>query len=123
MKFGMWTANAPALLLLIPCSCIATDPLLACSQPTPGLLMVCSCSAPGLAHPSEAVFVIISILRLILAPRLPPFMVQDSDIVLATDSRIFENGEYSPYLLNIYCNLKSIYLIWIIYLIWPIRPS
>ena len=38
----MWTANAPALLLLLPCSCIAPDLPLACSQPTPGLLIVCS---------------------------------------------------------------------------------
>ena len=45
----MWTANAPALLLLLPCSCIA-----------PGLLMVCSCPAPDPAHPSFAAFIIIS---------------------------------------------------------------
>ena len=43
MKFGIWTANAPALLLLIPCSCIAPGLLLACSHPAPGLLMVYSC--------------------------------------------------------------------------------
>ena len=48
MKFGKWTANAPALLLLIPCSCIAPGLLLACSHPAPGLLMVCSCPAPAL---------------------------------------------------------------------------
>ena len=40
MKFGKWTANAPALLFLIPCSCIAPGLLLACSHPAPGLLMV-----------------------------------------------------------------------------------
>ena len=31
MKFGMWTGNAPALLLLLSCSCIAPGLLLACS--------------------------------------------------------------------------------------------
>ena len=48
MKFGMWTANAPALLLLLPCSCIAPGMLLACSKPAPGLLMLYSCPAPVL---------------------------------------------------------------------------
>merc|ERR1711970_913183 len=76
MKFGMWTANAPALLLLLPCSCIAPGVLLACPEPTPGLLMVCSCPAPDPALPSFAAFIIISTLRLFSARREPPFMVQ-----------------------------------------------
>ena len=71
----MWTANAPALLLLLPCSCIAPGLLLACSQPAPGLLIVCSCPAPDPAHPSFAAFIIISTLRLFSARREPPFMV------------------------------------------------
>ena len=75
MKFGMWTAIAPALLLLLPCSCIAPGVLLACSQPAPGLLMVCSCLAPDPAHSSFAAFIIISTLRLFSARRESPFMV------------------------------------------------
>ena len=75
MKFGMWSANAPALLLLLPCSCIAPGLLLACSQPSPGLLMVCYCPAPNPAHPSFAAFIIISTLRLFSVRREPPFMV------------------------------------------------
>ena len=58
MKFDKWTANAPALILLIPRSCIAHTLLLACSHPTPGLLMVYSCPAP--VHPNLAAFIIIS---------------------------------------------------------------
>ena len=46
MKFGMWTANAPVLLLLIPCSCMAPGLLLACSHPAPGLLLPWSWSCP-----------------------------------------------------------------------------
>ena len=42
----MWTANAAALLLLLPCSCIALSLVLVCSQHAPGLLMVCSWSWP-----------------------------------------------------------------------------
>ena len=76
MKFGMWTANAPALLLLLPCSCIAPGLLLACSQPAPGLLVVCSCFAPETAHPTFAAFIIISTLRLFSARREPPFMIK-----------------------------------------------
>ena len=76
MKFGIWSANAPALLLLLPCSCIAPGLLLACSQPSPGLLMVCSCPALDPAHPSFATFIIIiSTLQLFSAWREPPFMV------------------------------------------------
>ncbi len=71
----MWTANAPALLLLFPCSCIAPDLLLACSKPALGLLMVCSYPAPDPALPSFAAFIIISTLRLFSARREPPFMV------------------------------------------------
>ncbi len=61
LKFGMWTANAHSLLLLLPCSCIAAGLLLVCSQPAPGLLMVCSCPTPDPAHPSLAAFIIIII--------------------------------------------------------------
>ena len=75
MKFGIWTSNASAQLLLLPCSCIAPGLLLACSQPAPGLLIVCSCPAPDPAHPSFAAFIIISTLRLFSARREPPFMV------------------------------------------------
>ena len=71
----MWAANAPALLLLLPCSCIAPGLLLACSQPAPGLLVVCSCFAPETAHPTFAAFIIISTLQLFSARREPPFMV------------------------------------------------
>ena len=75
MKFGVWTANAPALLLLLPCPCIAPGLLLAYSKPAPGLLMVRSYPAPCPAHPSLAAFIIISSLRLFSARREPPFMV------------------------------------------------
>ena len=75
MKFGMWTVNAPALLLLLHCSCTVPGLLLACFQPAPGLLMVFSCPAPDPAHPSFAAFIISSTLRLFLARREPPFMV------------------------------------------------
>ena len=85
MKFGMWTANAPALLLLLPCSCIAPGLLLACSQPAPGLLMVCSCPAPDPAHPSFAAFIINSTLRLFSARREPPFMVTVRFVAYWTD--------------------------------------
>ena len=71
----MWTANAPALLMLLPCSCIAPGLLLAYSQPAPGLLIVCSCPAPDSAHPNFTAFIIISTLRLFSARREPPFMV------------------------------------------------
>ena len=47
LKYGVCTANAPALLLLFPCSCLAPGLLLACSQPTPGLLLLCSWSCPS----------------------------------------------------------------------------
>ena len=47
MKFGMWTANAPVLLLLIPCSCMAPGLLLACSNTAPGLLLTYSWSCPA----------------------------------------------------------------------------
>ena len=40
MEFGMWTASAPAPLLLLPCSCIASGLLLACSWSAPALLLV-----------------------------------------------------------------------------------
>ena len=40
MKFGIWIANAPALLLLFPCSCIGPGRLLACSQPAPALPLI-----------------------------------------------------------------------------------
>ena len=83
MKFGMWTANAPAQLLLLPCSCIAPGLLLACSQPAPGLLIVCSCPAPDPAHPSFAAFIIISTLRLFSARREPPFMVRICSSIVA----------------------------------------
>ena len=83
MKFGMWTANAPALLLLLPCSCIAPGLLLASSQPVPGLLMVTSCPAPDPSHPSFAAFIIISTLRLFLARREPPFMVISENATIA----------------------------------------
>ena len=52
IKFGIWTANAPTQLLLLPCACLAPGLLLACSQPAPGLLMVWSCPAPGPAFGS-----------------------------------------------------------------------
>ena len=74
MKFGVWTANAPALLLLLPCS-FAPGLLLVCSQPALGLPMVCSCPAPDPAHPCFAAFIIIGTLRLFSARQEPPFMV------------------------------------------------
>ena len=73
IEFSMWTANAPALLLLLPCYCIAPGLLLACSQPAPGLPMVCSCPAPGPAHPSLAVFISSSTLRLIFGTAIAAF--------------------------------------------------
>ena len=86
----MWTANAPALLLLLPCSCIAHGLLLACSQPAPGLLMVCSCPVPDLAHPSFAAFIIIiiSTLWLFSARREPPFMVPSEILICLLAIRI-----------------------------------
>ena len=72
IEFSMWTANPSALLLLLPCYCIAPGLLLACSQPAPGLPIVCSCPAPGPAHPSLAAFIIINFFS---ARREPPFMV------------------------------------------------
>ena len=99
MKFGMWTANAPAQLLLLPCSCIAPGLLLACSQPAPGLLMVCSCPAPDPAHPSFAAFIIISTLRLFSARREPPFMVLHPKLpyfATITCARYYPPYEISP---------------------------
>ena len=89
MKFGMWTANAPALLLLLPCPCIALGLLIACSQPALGLLIVCSCPASGPAHPSLAAFIIIGILRLFTARRKPHFMVTKG----ARMRKFFSHGE------------------------------
>ena len=47
MKFSMWTANAPALLLLLSCSCIAPGVILACSWSALGLLLTCSWFTPA----------------------------------------------------------------------------
>ena len=44
----MWTANAPALLFLLPCSCIAPGLLLTCSWPAHGLLLPSSCPLSSL---------------------------------------------------------------------------
>ena len=108
MKFNLWTANAPALLLLLPCSCIAPGLLLACSQPAPGLLVVCSCFAPETAHPTFAAFIIISTLRLFSARQEPPFMVnyvQNSMHTVDLYTKIFEESRWFMliYFFNHFC--------------------
>ena len=91
----MWTANAPALLVLLPCSCIAPGLLLACSQPAHGLLMACSYHAPGPGHPSLAAFIIISTLRLFFGTAIAAFYGTNCHFQTKRISQI-ESGEVRP---------------------------